>query len=109
MKIAYRIVTPILALASIALGIFLKMFYFVIGSTDEQIGSLVSAISQLSNGSFSTTYEYSVFELLKMIITADPEAAAAEGEEVKTFAEIAEAIMPELYAFFIVFAIAILV
>lgn len=105
MKIAYRIVTPILALASIAFGIFLKMFYFTIGSTDESIGSLVNAFAQLSNGSFSTTYEYSVFELAKLLIGLEPPAE----EGAKTFGEVAAAIIPYIIAFFVVILIAVLI
>ncbi|MGN0468650.1 MAG: hypothetical protein ACI4GY_08010 [Acutalibacteraceae bacterium] len=106
MKIAYRIVTPILALGSIAMGIFLKMFYFTIGSTDDSIGTLINAVSQISNGKFSTTYEYSVFELIKMISTAKP---AADAEDPKTFTEICSAIMPHLISFFVVMALVVLV
>lgn len=105
MKIAYRIVTPILALGTIAMGIFLKMFYFVIGSTDEQIGSLVNAIAQLSNGSFSTEYEYSVFELAKLLASIEPKAE----EGALTFQEVAAPIIPYIIAFFVVIIIAVLV
>lgn len=106
MKTAYRIVTPILALGSIAMGIFLKMFYFVIGSQDESIGNLISAVSQLSNGKFSTTYEYSVFELIKMMATAKP---AEDAENAKTFTEICKPIMPHLISFLILVSIVVLV
>lgn len=104
MKIAYRIVTPIIAVASIVLGIFLKMFYFVIGSENEQIGSIVNLVSQLSNGKISTTYEFSVFEMLKMLATASPKT-----EDAKSLQEIAAPIIPGIIAFFVFFAIAALV
>ncbi len=97
MKLAYRIITPILSVGAIALGIFLKMFYFGIGNADQQIGTLINAVAQLSQGKISTTYEYSVFELIKMMATAKP---AEDGG--KTFTEICSAIMPHLIAFFIV-------
>lgn len=106
MKTAYRIVTPILAVGSIAMGIFLKMFYFVIGSQDESIGNLISAVSQLSGGKFSTTYEYSVFELIKMMATAKP---AEDAENAKTFAEICKPIMPHLVSFLVLVCIVVLV
>lgn len=105
MKIAYRIVTPILALASIVLGFFLKMFYFTIGSTNEQIGTIVSAVEQLANGSFSTTYEYSLFELIKLLTSLE----TPEGEDALTFAEVAAPIIPYIIAFFVVFVIAALI
>ncbi|MCM1545012.1 MAG: hypothetical protein NC110_06900 [Ruminococcus sp.] len=106
MKIAYRIVTPILALAAIAGGIFLKMFYFVIGSTDEQIGSLVNAVSGLitqNGGKNYLHYEFSVFELLKTIAGAKP------SEDAGSFAEIAKPIMPQLISFIVVFVLVICV
>lgn len=105
MKIAYRIITPILALASIAFGIFLKMFYFTIGSTEENINNLVGAIAQLANGKFSTTYEYSVYELAKLL--AGIEAPKEEGA--KTFQEIAAPIIPYIIAFFVVIIVAVLI
>lgn len=105
MKIAYRIVTPILALGSIAMGIFLKMFCFVVGNADEQISSIINAVSQLSQGKINTTFEYSVFELIKMIAGAKP----PEGEDAKTFAEICAPIMPHLISFFVVVALVAIV
>lgn len=105
MKIAYRIVTPILAVSSILLGIFLKMFYFTIGSTDQSIGNLVNAVEQLANGKFSTTYEYSVYELAKLL--AGLEAPKEEGA--KTFQEVAAPIIPYVIAFFVVIIVAVLI
>lgn len=105
MKIAYRIVTPILALGSIVLGIFLKMFYFTIGSTDESIGNLVNAVAQLSNGKISTTYEFSVFELAKLLMGIE----APKEEGAKTFQEIAAPVIPYIIAFFAVIIIAVLI
>lgn len=106
MKIAYRIVTPILAIASIVLGIFLKMFYFVIGSTDSQINNLVGAISQLAGDSFNTTYEFSVYELIKLLSGIE---APAEGSDAKSFAEIAAPVIPYIIAFFVVILLAVAV
>lgn len=105
MKIAYRIVTPILALGSIVLGIFLKMFYFTIGSTDESIGNLVNAVAQLSNGKISTTYEFSVFELAKLLMGIE----APKEEGAKTFQEIAAPVIPYIIAFFAVIIVAVLI
>ena len=105
MKIAYRIVTPILALGSIVLGIFLKMFYFTIGSTDESIGNLVNAVAQLSNKKISTTYEFSVFELAKLLMGIE----APKEEGAKTFQEIAAPVIPYIIAFFAVIIVAVLI
>lgn len=105
MKTAYRIVTPILAVAGMVLGVFLKLFTFVVGNGDDTINNLISAVSQLSSGKFSTTYEYSLFELIKMAVTAEPKT----GEDAKTFTEVAKAIMPNIYAFAALFAVMIIV
>ena len=105
MKTAYRIVTPILALGGIALGIFLKLFSFVVGNSDDTINNLISAVSQLSSGKFSTTYSYSLFELIKMAATSTPKT----GEDAKSFTEVASAIMPNIYAFAALFAVMLVV
>ena len=103
MKLAYRIVTPILAAGAVVLGFFLKLFTFVVGSTDEQINNLVNAVSSLFNG-IHTTYEYSAFEIIKMIISG-PANETAE----KSFAEVAAPIMSDIIAFAVLFCIMLLV
>lgn len=105
MKTAYRIVTPILAVAGIVLGVFLKLFTFVVGNNDDTINNLISAVSQLTSGKFSTTYEYSLFELIKMALTTEPKT----GEDTKTFAEVAKAVLPDIYAFAALFAVMLIV
>ena len=94
MKTAYRIVTPIIAVGGIAIGIFLKLFTFVVGNSNDTINNLISAVSQLSSGKISTTYEYSLFELIKMAVTSTPKT----GEDAKTFTEVAKPILPDIYA-----------
>lgn len=103
MKLAYRIVTPILAVGAVVLGFFLKLFTFVVGSTDDQINNLVNAVSSLFNG-IHTTYEYSAFEIIKMII-AGPVKEDAE----KSFSEIAAPIMSDIIAFAVLFCIMLLI
>ncbi len=103
MKLAYRITTPILAAGAVVLGFFLKLFTFVVGSTDEQINNLVNAVSSLFNG-IHTTYEYSAFEIIKMIISG-PANETAE----KSFAEVAAPIMSDIIAFAVLFCIMLLV
>ncbi len=103
MKLAYRIVTPILAVGAVVLGFFLKLFTFVVGSTDEQINNLVNAVSSLFNG-IHTTYEYSAFEIIKMIISG-PANESAE----KSFTEVAAPIMSDIIAFAVLFCIMLLV
>lgn len=106
MKTAYRIVTPILALGGIALGIFLKLFSFVVGNSDDTINNLISAVSQLSSGKFSTTYSYSLFELIKMAATS---TTPQTGEDAKSFTEVASAVMPDVYAFAALFAVMLVI
>ena len=106
MKTAYRIVTPILALGGIALGIFLKLFSFVVGNSDDTINNLISAVSQLSSGKFSTTYSYSLFELIKMASTS---TTPQTGEDAKSFTEVASAVMPDVYAFAALFAVMLVI
>lgn len=103
MKLAYRIVTPILAVAAVVLGFFLKLFTFVVGSTDDQINNLVNAVSSLFNG-IHTTYEYSAFEIIKMVI-AGPVKEDAE----KSFSEVAAPIMSDIIAFAVLFSIVLLI
>lgn len=103
MKLAYRIVTPILAVGAVVLGFFLKLFTFVVGSTDEQINNLVNAVSSLFNG-IHTTYEYSAFEIIKMLISG-PANESAE----KSFSEVAAPIMSDIIAFAVLFCIMLLV
>ena len=103
MKLAYRIATPILAVGAVVLGFFLKLFTFVVGSTDEQINNLVNAVSSLFNG-IHTTYEYSAFEIIKMLISG-PANESAE----KSFTEVAAPIMSDIIAFAVLFCIMLLV
>jgi hypothetical protein len=103
MKLAYRIVTPILAVGAVVLGFFLKLFTFVVGSTDDQINNLVNAVSSLFNG-IHTTYEYSAFEIIKMII-----AGPAKEDAETTFAEVAAPIMSDIIAFAVLFCIMLLI
>ena len=103
MKLAYRIVTPILALGAVAAGIFLKLFTFVIGSADDQINNLVTAVSSLFSG-VNTTFEYSAFEIIKMI-----GGGPANPDATKTFPEVAAPIMGDIIAFAVLFVIMLLI
>lgn len=103
MKLAYRIVTPILAAGAVVMGIFLKLFTFVVGSTDDSINQLIGAVTQLVN-SLDTKFEYSAFELIQMLLggPANPDADT-------TFQEAAKAIIPDIIAFSVVFVLILLV
>lgn len=109
MKTAYRIITPILAVGSVVMGFFLKMFTFVIGNADEQINNLIGAVTQLSGGKIKQTYEYSVFELIKMLTGSNTAATTETTEEAKSVTEILAPIMPHLVAFFVIVALVAIV
>lgn len=110
MKIAYRIITPILALGAVAMGLFLKLFYFAIGGATEEITSIVTLLQQFG---VSTKFEFSAFEIIQMLIGIDPSAGAdtAEGAEATatTFLAVAEPILPHIIAFVVFLILALLV
>lgn len=102
MKIAYRIITPILALGAVAMGFLLKLFYFVIGGASEEITSIVNLAQQFG---VKTNYEYSAFEIIKMLLSADSSSAEA-GEA--SLASIAGPVMPHIIAFIVFFVLAMI-
>lgn len=101
MKIAYRIITPILAVGAIVMGLLLKLFYFAIGGASDEITSIVNLAQQFG---VNTKFEYSAYEIIKMLMNIE---APAEGAEA-TFASIAEPVMPHIIAFVIFFVLALL-
>ena len=103
MKLAYRITTPILAAGAVVMGIFLKLFTFVVGSENDSINQLIGAVTQLVN-SLDTKFEYSAFELIQMLLggPANPDADT-------TFQEAAKAIIPDIIAFSVIFVLILLV
>lgn len=108
MKLAYRIITPILAVGSVVMGLMLKLFYFAIGGLTEEIGSIVALAGQLG---VQTKYEFSAIEIIKMLTSSDLSGTVAtEGaEEAASFLTIAEPIIPHLIAFVVFFVIALLI
>ena len=105
MKIAYRIITPILAVGAVVMGLMLKLFYFAIGGLTDEISSIVTLAEQFG---VQTKYEYSAIEIIQMLMKTDLSGAAAEGtEEAASFLTIAEPIIPHLIAFVVFFVIAI--
>ncbi len=108
MKIAYRIITPILAIGAVVMGLMLKLFYFAIGGLTDEIGSLVTLVQQFG---LATKFEFSAVEIIQMLMGADLSGTAAEGAEAAQagFMTIAEPIMPHLIAFVVFFIISLLV
>ena len=110
MKLAYRIITPILAVGAVVMGLMLKLFYFAIGGITEEIGSIVTLAAQFG---VKTNYEFSAIEIIQMLLGTDLSGAgagaAAEGatEEAASFLTIAEPIIPHLIAFVVFFIVAL--
>ena len=105
MKIAYRIITPLLAIGAVVMGLLLKLFYFAIGGATEEITSIVTLAEQFG---VQTKYEYSAIEIIQMLMGTDLSGAAQEGAEAtKGFMTIAEHIIPHLVAFVIFFIVAL--
>ncbi len=104
MKIAYRIITPILAVGAVVMGLMLKLFYFAIGGLTDEISSIVTLAEQFG---VKTKYEFSAIEIIDMLMNADLSGAAENTEEAASFLTIAEPIIPHLIAFVVFFVIAI--
>lgn len=100
MKIAYRIITPLLAVGAVAMGLLLKLFYFAIGGASDEITSIVTLAEQFG---VQTKYEFSAVEIIQMLMGVETPAEGAE----KGFLAIAEPILPHIIAFVIFFVIAI--
>ncbi len=100
MKIAYRIITPILAVGSILMGLLLKLFYFAIGSTDQSISSIVSIAEALG---VKTKYEFSVIEILDVLFNLEPAK-----EDATPFTELIAPVMPHIIAFVVFFILTLL-
>ena len=104
MKIAYRIITPLLAIGAVVMGLMLKLFYFAIGGLTDDISSIVTLAEQFG---VQTKYEFSAIEIIEMLMKADLSGAAEGAEEAASFLAIAEPIIPHLIAFVVFFVIAL--
>ncbi len=105
MKIAYRIITPIFAVGAVVMGFLLKLFLFTIGGATEEITSILTLASQFG---VSTKYEFSAFEIIKLLLGADLSGAADAATESASFLTIIEPVLPHIIAF-IVFFVATLI
>ncbi len=101
MKIAYRIVTPILALGAVAMGLFLKLFSFTIGGASDEITSIVNLLGQFG---VNTTFEYSAFEIIQMLVGIDPSKQEGGAD---TFMKVIEPILPHLITIIVIIVIAL--
>lgn len=112
MKIAYRIITPLLAVGAVVMGFFLKLFYFAIGGITDEISSIVTIASQLG---VATKYEFSAFELIKLLFSTDlsgsgatADAATEATQESASFLTIIEPVLPHIIAFIVFFVLTML-
>ena len=101
MKLAYRIITPILAIGAVVMGLMLKLFYFALGGASDEITTIVTLAQKLGA---QTTFEYSAVEIIKLLMGTD-----LSGATDSSFMTIAEPIIPHLVAFVVFFVIALLV
>lgn len=106
MKIAYRIITPILAVGAVVMGLMLKLFYFAIGGATDEITSIMTLAEQFG---VQTKYEFSAIDIIEMFMNTDLSGAVEGSEEAVNFMTIAEPIIPHLIAFVVFFVIALLI
>ena len=107
MKIAYRIITPILALGAVVMGILLKLFYFAIGGAADEINTILTLAAQFG---VATKYEFSVVDIFKLLLSADTSGTATEqaGEaaaEAVSLFDVAGPVIPHLIAFVVFFVL----
>ena len=100
MKIAYRIITPILAIGAIVIGIMLKLFHFAIGMVSEELSQLTTILEALN---VKTKFEFSVVDIIQLLLGAD----TTKDSEVDIMALI-QPILPQLIAFVVFFVLALL-
>ena len=101
MKIAYRIITPILALGTIAIGIAMKLSHFAIGTASEELDQILGYLKNL-NLNLNTTFEFSVVDIIKLLMGVD-----TSKESDVDIAALIEPIFPELIAFVAIFILAL--
>ena len=100
MKIAYRIITPILSVGAIVIGVVLKLFHFAIGSASEDLSQRTQLLQAFN---VKTNFEFSVVDIVKLLLGVD----TSKESDVDIMALI-EPILPQLIAFIVFFVLAIL-
>ena len=99
MKIAYRIITPILSVGAIVIGIMLKLFHFAIGTASEELSQLTTLLEAFN---VQTKFEFSVVDIIQLLLGID----TSKESEVDIMALI-EPILPQLIAFVVFFVLAL--
>ncbi len=102
MKLAYRILTPVLSLGAVVMGFLLKLFYFRIGGASDELQSIVQ-LAQLFN--VKDVFEFSAVDIISLLTQSDL-SAAAEGEA--NLLTVAEPIIPHIIAFLVFWVAALL-
>lgn len=110
MKIAYRIITPLIAVGAVLMGFFLKLFYFAIGGLTDEINSIVTLAAQFG---VATNYEFSAFEIIKLLLGADLSGTATDATteaatESQSLLAIIEPVLPHIIAFIVFFVLTML-
>ncbi len=99
MKIAYRIITPILSVGAIVIGIMLKLFHFAIGTVSEELSQLTTLLEAFN---VQTKFEFSVVDIIQLLMGVD----TSKESEVDVMALI-QPILPQLIAFVVFFVLAL--
>lgn len=100
MKIAYRIITPILSVGAIVIGVLLKLFHFSIGAATEELSQLTQLLQAFN---VKTNFEFSVVDIIKLLMGVD----TSKESEVDVMALI-QPILPQIIAFVVFFVLALL-
>lgn len=99
MKIAYRIITPIISVGAVVIGIVLKLFHFAIGTASEELGQLTTLLEAFN---VKTKFEFSVVDIIKLLMGVD----TSKESEVDVMALI-QPILPQIIAFVVFFVLAL--
>ncbi len=99
MKIAYRIITPILSVGAIVIGIVLKLFHFAIGTASQELSQLTTLLEAFN---VKTKFEFSVVDIVKLLMGVD-----TSNESEVDIMKLIEPILPQLIAFVVFFILAL--
>lgn len=100
MKIAYKIITPLLSIGAIVMGVVLKLFYFAIGAASEELSQLTQILEAFN---VKTKFEFSVVEIIQLLLGVD----TSKESDVDIMALI-QPILPQLIAFVVFFVLALI-
>lgn len=99
MKIAYRIITPILSIGAIVMGILLKLFHFAIDTASEELSQLTTLLQAFN---IKTNFEFSVVDIVKLLLGVD----TSKESDVDIMGLVGP-ILPELITFVVFFILAL--